>query len=294
MIVFKAKSFGEAYRGSLAYVMQNGLENGARGTKSREILDLALVIENPALCLYQNPVRSSQFKYIAAEFLWYYMGRNDAAFITKWAKFWDVIKNDDGTCNSAYGNLIFKTKNEHGISQYQWAIQSLIKDPNTRQAIMHFNMPVHQYDGNKDFVCTMYVNVHIRNNKLNLKLNIRSNDALWGTPTDAAFFCSLQMQILNHLKPTYPDLELGTYTHVADSYHIYDRHYELTEKMLQHDFVPCELPAVTNDLIDIAGEPTPDLITLFNHVDSGSPEFLLFQDGEDIYKWIHTNITKTK
>jgi thymidylate synthase len=294
MIVFKAKSFGEAYRDSLAHVMKYGPENGARGTKSKEILDVALVVENPALCLYTNPARSSQFKYIAAEFLWYYMGRKDAAFITKWAKFWDQIKNDDGSCNSAYGNLIFNIKNEHGMSQYQWAMLSLMKDPNTRQAVMHFNMPLHQYEGNKDFVCTMYVNIHIRDNKLNLKLNIRSNDALWGTPTDAAFFCSLQMQMLSHLRLTYPDLQLGTYTHVADSYHVYDRHYELTEKMLESDFVPCELPPVMNDLINLDGTPTGDLITLFNHVDTGNPEFLLFQDGEDIYKWIHTNITKTK
>jgi len=274
--------------------MNNCPENNARGTISKEQLNVALVVEDPRSCLYTNPARSSQMKYIAAELVWYYLGRNDVAFISKWAKFWEQIQNDDGTANSAYGNLIFRMKNQHGFSQYQWAMQSLIKDPYTRQAIMHFNMPIHQYFGNKDFVCTMNVNVHIRDNKLHLKLNIRSNDAVWGTPTDAAFFCSLQMQMLNHLRTVYPDLELGTYTHVADSYHVYDRHYELVNKMLENDFVPVKMPMVKNDLINIDGEPTNNLLTLASHIETGTPEFLIFQDEDDICEWIYKNITKTK
>jgi len=294
MIVFKANSFGEAYRDSLNHVMNNCSENNARGTVSREQLNVALVVEDPRLCLYTNPARSSQMKYIAAELVWYYLGRNDVAFISKWAKFWEQIQNEDGTANSAYGNLIFKMKNQHGLSQYQWAIQSLIKDPYTRQAVMHFNMPIHQYFGNKDFVCTMNVNVHIRENKLHLKLNIRSNDAVWGTPTDAAFFCSLQMQMLSHLREVYPTLELGTYTHVADSYHVYDRHYDLVNKMLENEFVPVKMPLVKNDLINIDGEPTSNLLTLASHIETGTPEFLIFQDEDDICEWIYKNITKTK
>lgn len=300
MITFRGKTFADCYNQSLAKVMIDGLENETRETTSKELLDVALVIEDPTSCLYHNIVRGSQTKYIAAEFLWYYMGHNDSKFITKWAKFWDQIKNDDGSCNSAYGNLIFKMKNQYGISQYQWAIQRLLADKNTRQAIMHFNMPTHQYKGNKDFVCTMYINTHIRNNKLYLKLNIRSNDAIWGTPTDVAFFCSLQMQMLSHLRIEYPDLELGTYTHQADSYHVYDRHYDLTNRMLQSEFIPDNLWPVVSDLIDVAGYPTSELEVLFNAIQRLDTEkvkdnrFLIFQDGDDIFKWIYTNVTKIK
>jgi thymidylate synthase len=294
MIVFKGQTFAECYKASLDYVMIYGRQNEARGTTSRELLDVALEVEDPTSCLYTNTARSSQMKYIAAEFLWYYMGRSDVAFIAKWAKFWEVIQNEDGTANSAYGNLIFKTKNEHGFTQYQWAIQSLLEDKNTRQATMHFNMPKHQYKGNKDFVCTMYVNAHIRDNKLYLKLNIRSNDAIWGTPTDAAFFCSLQMQMLSHLRVKYPELELGTYTHVADSYHVYDRHYELTNKMLTTEFIPATLSPVISDMITVDGEPTMEFTILFNHIYSETPDYLFFQDGEDIFQWIYKNVTKGK
>lgn len=286
MITFKGQTFAQAYKDSISYLMTNGMVNNARGTTSKELLDVAIVVEDPTKCLYENSVRGSQQKYIAAEFLWYYSGRNDVAFISKWAKFWETIQNPDGTANSAYGNLIFVEKNEYGFTQYQWAIQSLMNDSSTRQAVIHFNKPKHQYLTNKDFVCTMYANLHIRQNKLYMSVYMRSNDAIWGTPTDVAFFCSLQMQIHSHLKEFYPELELGSYTHVANSYHVYDRHYDLATRMLEADFSPVELPPIKSDLIDIDGSASGDFGMIFA-ASTGKLEtdIILFQH-DDLLKWI--------
>jgi thymidylate synthase len=294
MIVFKGLTFADAYKDSIKFLLTDGIINNARGTTSKELLDVALVIEDPTQCLYENSVRGSQQKYIAAEFLWYYAGRNDVAFISKWAKFWEEIQNIDGTANSAYGNLIFTEKNEHGVSQYQWAIQSLATDQNTRQAVLHFNKPKHQYSTNKDFVCTMYANLHIRQNKLYMSVFMRSNDAIWGTATDVAFFCSLQMQILSHLKHFYPDLKLGTYTHVANSYHVYDRHYDIATRLIEEEFKPVTLPPIVSDLIEIDGSQTDDFKTLFNLVTSTSNDIILFQDGDDLIKWIYDKTYQPK
>ena len=292
MIVFKSESFAECYRNSIDFLLTNGSENSARGTKSIELLDVALEITDPRQCLYLNETRGSQKKYIAAELLWYYMGRNDAAFISKWAKFWESIQNPDGTVNSAYGNLIFRKPGKDGLTQYQWAIRSLISDKNTRQAVMHFNRPEHQYFGNKDFVCTMYANCHIRNNRFYMSVFMRSNDAIWGTPTDVAFFCSLQVQMFQHLKHAYPNLELGSYTHVANSYHIYDRHYKLTEDMLKSEFKTDSLPPIISNLIEIEGSPSQSLQTLIAAATSNEESYLIFQDGDDLLKWIYSNAIK--
>jgi thymidylate synthase len=295
MLVFQGSTFAEAYRASLQSLMNYGIVNNARGTISKEYIDASIVVEDPRSCLYSNPVRGSQFKYLAAEFLWYFLGRNDVQFISKHAKFWETIQNPDGTANSAYGNLIFNVKNHAGTSQYQWALTSLLKDQYTRQAVMHFNMPIHQYVENKDFVCTMYANFHIRANRLHMSVFMRSNDAIWGTPTDVAFFCALQMQMLAHLKPTYPDLELGRYTHTANSYHVYDKHYDLVSDMLKHNFLPIQLPPVKTDLVDLAGNPTSDLITLYQSVEKPEDDSLLiFQDQDDLLYWIFQNYNKTK
>jgi thymidylate synthase len=271
----------------------NGTENSARGTRSTELLDVALEIGDPRQCLYLNEERGSQKRYIAAELMWYYMGRNDAAFISKWAKFWESIQNPDGTVNSAYGNLIFRNAPKNGLTQYQWAIKSLLADKNTRQAVMHFNRPEHQYFGNKDFVCTMYANCHIRNNRFYMSVFMRSNDAVWGTPTDVAFFCSLQMQMYAQLKEAYPDLELGTYTHVANSYHVYDRHYSLVEEMLKTPFTSDKLPPIVSNLIEIDGSPSQSLQTLMNAATSTEENYLIFQDGNDLLKWIYTHAIKS-
>ena len=140
----------------------------------------------------------------------------------------------------------------------------------------------------------MYANLHIRQNKLYMSVFMRSNDAIWGTATDVAFFCSLQMQILSHLKHFYPDLELGTYTHVANSYHVYDRHYDLASRMLAEPFTSITLPPIVSDLIEIDGSQTSDFKTLFNAITLDSNDIILFQDGEDIFKWIYDKTFQSK
>lgn len=288
MKVYKGKTFAEVYKKSLEDLYRNPeYETNPRGMKIKENLGVILEIEDPRSCMYNNTRRSSQFRYIAGEMLWYFLGKNDVEYISKFSKFWENLKNEDGTANSAYGHLIFNMKNEDGLSQYDWAITSLIKDKDSRQAVMHFNRPRHQYLSNKDFVCTMYAVFHIRDNKLHLKVYMRSNDAILGTPTDVAFFCTLQQQALNHLKEAYPDLELGTYTHCDDSYHIYERHFDLVKEMIQTDFMPVSFPKLELDFIEIDGTPTDSLIKLDKEKDS------LINAVDDVaYMWIQNNIRK--
>lgn len=283
---YKGTSFAEAYKLSLIDLMANGDLCETRGTTSRELLNVSLEVTDPSQCMYTNPARSTQFKYIAAELLWYYAGRNDVKFISKYAKFWEQIQNPNGTVNSAYGNLIFKPKSLGGSTQYEWALASLVKDKDSRQAILHFNTPEHQYSGNKDFVCTMYGIFHIRHNKLNFSVFMRSNDAIWGTPTDVAFFCSLQMQALSHLREFYPELELGTYTHHANSYHVYDRHYDLVSRMLTDEFEPSRLPSVKTNLVAMSGNPTPEFIDIFEFIEKDQDEILILQEKDDLLTWI--------
>ena len=287
MVIYQANTFAAVYEELLHDLMKEPeYVTQPRDMKINEICDVALVIENPLSCLYQNEFRSSQFKYIAAEFLWYFMGRNDVEYISKFAKFWESIQNDDATVNSSYGYLLFNNPNEYGITQYQWALDSLAQDKDSRQAVLHFNLPTHQRSGNKDFVCTMYGIFQIRNNKLNFTVSMRSNDVILGLPTDIAFFAILQSQMLSHLKSHagYPELELGTYTHIANSSHIYERHFELANKMITKRFTSVDIPNVNFDLIKIDGSPMKSFTALFNSQDE--PIQLI----DPLYDWILQNI----
>lgn len=224
-----------------------------RGQEVKEIKDCAVEIKYPIINLYTNKTRSSVEKYIAAELLWYFSGTNNPKFIENYASLWKHLHNEDGTVNSAYGNLIFNEKNNHGVTQYEWAVKSLLADKDTRQAFMHFNKPYHQYLGNKDQVCTFTSLFQIRNDELHMVLNMRSNDVIYGFMTDWAFFSVLLEHMYVTLKPHYPSLKLGSYTHISHSMHIYEKHYKLAEDMLNGEFDGYSTPEINNPIIDERG-----------------------------------------
>ena len=287
MVVFEGSSFAGVYENALKTLMNgDNMHTSARGLETRELTDIALVINNPISSLYINETRSSQKKYIAAELLWYFLGRDDVEFIKEYASFWTQIQNEDGTANSSYGKLLFDKKNRFGKTQYEWARESLEKDSDSRQAIMHFNLPEHQYHGNKDFVCTMYGIFQIRDNKLNFTINMRSNDAIWGTPTDVAFFTVLQQQMLNHLQVTYPDLQMGKYTHIVNSFHVYKRHYTIVESMIDGNFNEDKFPEINKNLITHTGNPSTELVLLSNHYKDSDAVVV----NDSMFKWIQENI----
>lgn len=260
-----------------------------RGEKVYELKDISFEIKNPLECLYSNNRRSSQFKYIAAELLWYFNGDNNIDFIKKYAKFWERISDENKNVNSAYGNLILTKKNQYNLSQLEWVLESLL-DKDTRQAVMHFNTPDHQYKGNKDFVCTIYANFLIRENKLHMTVHMRSNDVILGLPTDIAFFTVLQQQILFLLKDKYPELELGTYKHIVNSLHLYERNLELVKEMLQFKFNTLSMPILNESLIDKNGKCSNEFKYVYDKINSGNNIFNL--SDNNILSWIIDNIQK--
>jgi thymidylate synthase len=286
MKVYQGKTFAEVYKASLTDLINSpDYSVSPRGYKINEILNAVHVVEDPSSCLYENSRRGSQLKYIAAETLYYFSGRRDLGFISKYAAFWDQIANSDATVNSAYGNLIFTEQNEVGLTQWDWAFESLSRDKDTRQAILLFNKPSYQYFGNKDVICTLNGIFNIRENKLNFTIQMRSNDAVLGTPTDFAFFCLLQIQMLKLLKETkYPELELGSFTHIANSYHIYERHFDMIKDMISGDFTPVSLQPIGLNFINTDGKPTAELEEL---IDTVEYKLLNYGTEDELFKWIY-------
>jgi thymidylate synthase len=261
-----------------------------RGQEIKEIKDCCLEVENILDNTYKNVRRSSQLRYIAAELLWYFSGTNNPQFIENYASMWKNLHNLDGTVNSAYGNLIFNQKNEHGFTQYQWVIESLKKDKDTRQAFMHFNNPSHQYLENRDQVCTLQALFHIRNNKLFMTLTMRSNDVIYGFMTDWTFFSVLMQQVYVQMKEYYPELELGSYTHISHSMHLYERHYDLVKAMLLEKFEKSNIPALNQVIIKEDG--TSEFEKIFKKIRKGEvPDFKKIKTtGNSLIDWCVKNL----
>jgi thymidylate synthase len=218
-------NFSNQFTGIISKINDSGSESQPRNLKVRELIYGQFDVDSTQpFASFKD--RAFNWKYFAGEVAWYLKKDNDINYINKFSNFWKFITNpNSNTINSNYGSLLFG-------SQLKWCLDSLKADDNTRQAIAFLNQPKFQFEGNKDFVCTMYLNFFIRDNKLNMKVQMRSNDIFYGLTFDAPFFAFVHQHMLLWLKETYPTLELGTYTHFADNIHYYERHFELSEQIL--------------------------------------------------------------
>lgn len=184
--------------------------------------------------------RKFNFRYYAGELAWYLKANPSIEFISKFSSFWkDVCP--DGKANSNYGDLLFNihpstatddSEFGGGKIQLEWVYNSLVKDKDSRQAVAFFNAPCFQYEGNTDFVCTMYINFFINKNCLDMKVQMRSNDIFFGLTYDAPWFSTVHQSMFLNLKKVYPELKLGMYYHCADNIHYYERHFPLVEKIM--------------------------------------------------------------
>ena len=255
----------DAYLGVLADVYDNPDHIcSPRGLRIREKMYYSFQISKPKSETIitkdsgRNKIISS---YTEKEKKLYNSGTHYADKFAEASKFWETIANPDGTINSAYGYLIRHNKS-HGNPKYElfnnmqglgsegvvdylihnsssamrtpweWCVDALKSDKDTRQAILRFSLPEHFYKGVKDMTCTLDGNFHIRNNELLFRVHMRSNDLTLGLVYDLPWFISLAEDMVKELSQVYPDLKIGPYTHIVDSLHIYDRDEDKILKML--------------------------------------------------------------
>ncbi len=288
MKAYFAHNVAEAYESILTDIWyEPDFVTSPRGMEVKEIRDCVIEVEDPMMNLFSNQYRNSPEKYIAAEFLWYFSGTNNPSYIENYASLWKSIHNPDGTVNSAYGNLLFNEKNEHGLTQYQWVIESLKKDKDSRQAFMHFNKPKHQFLENKDQVCTLQALFHIRNDKLFMSVSMRSNDVILGFMTDWCFFSILQYHVYLHMKKYYPELTMGSYTHISHSMHLYERHYGVVKNMVEEDIhcIPRMVPWFNEPVINEDGSFKEKYRQLFEPIKRGEKPDYTQVYGNGLIDW---------
>ena len=280
-IVFN--SFANAYDTMLSRILNDPeYVTAPRGQKIKELINVNFTISNPLSNLFRNIVRSVPMKYLANELCLYFSGTCSAELFKKASAFWGTIANEDGTVNSAYGNLIFNFKDGDSSTthnQWQWAKYSLIKDKDSRQAIMHFNRPNHQKRDVKDFPCTIYCQWFIREDHLDLITYMRSNDIFFGVTFDIPFFMLLMQIMRSELLLTYPNLQLGHYHHSAGSLHAYERDFETLEAMSEEIFVEDNLP-----LIDVNPRYSSDIRSMVYY-----SENYTYEGNDPFIKWLDDN-----
>ena len=141
---------------------------------------------------------------------------------------WSDLRQVDGSWLSNYGQYWFGK----AYTGFDWVMNSLISDKDSRQAVIPMLSKEHLFPGNKDIVCTYSVGFRIRNNRLNMSVNMRSQDAMWGMTNDVFCFSVLHEMVYVALRDTkYDELKMGRYSHKVDSLHVYERHFDMLHQI---------------------------------------------------------------
>ena len=198
-------------------ISEYGRQSAPRGMTINELSNVTMTLINPQNNIVDIEARNISVKYLLAEWLWYVKGDQDKAgsdFICKYAPFWDTLRNPDGSLNSNYGHYFFKRMDEvlpteeefkpisdyyFQKSQFDYVIDTLLKDRDSRQAVVNINNIYHKAHPTKDFPCTTAMQFFIRGNKLHMTVTMRSTDLVLGYCNDVFQFTMFQHIVLNEL-----------------------------------------------------------------------------------------------
>lgn len=200
-----------------------GQEVAPRGFMTKELRPGAFRITNPRDTLPTGIARPKLHAAIGvAEGLQLIAGVSYPDLMVRVAKkFADFINPDTKKFDGAYG--------VRAAPQMRHIVERLQKDPDTRQAILVIYAPedTHSRPTSLDYPCTLTLHFLVRDGKLCLHTNMRSNDIWLGLPYDIFQFTLLQCSIAHVL-----GLEVGDYVHVANSLHLYKHNWEAAADLL--------------------------------------------------------------
>ena len=228
----------EAYAAALSTSLDSpDFTCSPRGQLCHELMNWLFVVERPSassIVTASSRRNETMAAYLAAEKKLYLSGELRASVWASHAsKFWGNLANPDGTINSNYGWLtLYNHSLPHGKTPWEWARDSLLSDSDSRQAYVRVSLPVHQWDKNKDQVCTMHVMFMLREGRLHETVVMRSNDVVRGLAYDMPWWCLFLERMVDELRQHGLVCDVGTYSHLAHSLHLYDRDVDVAEKML--------------------------------------------------------------
>lgn len=261
-----------AYLQAYAEVFHHGSLIVPRNEECLEICDYKLVLDMNYSSLTSFDARKLNLAYAKQEFLWYLRGDKFDTTIENYAKMWAKIKQKDGSYNSNYGQYIFP-------DQFQFVVRELSQDRWSRRASIVLLKQEHLYHDNTDVVCTYSMNFRIRDAKLDMTVMMRSNDVIFGLTNDAFCFSLIYRMVYVALLTTYPSLQIGRYTHIANSLHVYSRHWDMIQEILDDGLTGYRDISI----------PWPDYVELMDLLDTRQTVGLKPQEiHNEFVKWLCT------
>ena len=189
-----------------------------------ELTGVLLEIADPRARLSRTETRGKPYSCLG-ELCWYLAKASDLEFISYYIP--DYKNYADGNVIfGGYGPRFFDWK---GQDQLANVTDVLRRKRNSRQAVVQLfdACDIVEEPAPKDIPCTCTLQFMIRQGKLHMFTNMRSNDAFLGLPHDIFSFTMLQEIVARTLS-----VELGTYKHFVGSFHLYDEHLDEAQRFL--------------------------------------------------------------
>ena len=214
MKVITARNINDAFRLGVDFFLE---KTNYREQESRNGLTLEAV--EPVATVYQKPTervlfcekRDANPFFHFIEGLWMIHGRNDLRPLTFFVESMRDFSDDNETLWGRWRDYFDK-------DQLDIIIAMLQRNPDDRRAVLQMWDAKEDLDRDgKDVPCNTNIYFKVRNKKLNMTVCNRSNDMLWGAYGANA----VHMSMLQEYMALMIGVEVGVYTQISDSFHVY-------------------------------------------------------------------------
>jgi thymidylate synthase len=251
MYVFQGESANQVWKMAVAALQSaDRPAHRSRAGATREILMGTFVLEDPRQrwVVEREPALSVAFAIV--EVIGLINGRRDSHYLNYFNPALPRFAGDTSEYHGAYGHRL---RSNFGFDQIHRAFLTLQSNPESRQVVLEMWDAAIDFPSSNgtpaapDIPCNICSLLKIRNGRLYWTQLARSNDLFRGVPYNFVQFTSLQEIIAGWL-----GCQLGSYTHISDSLHLYD-------DTLEHAYSSADLVVPRNlDLLSLR-KPEADL-----------------------------------
>lgn len=229
----RENSLDDLLHTSIEHILEDGEPISPSKGWAIELFGVLLELTNPRARISRTYTKGRLFSSLG-ELLWYLAGNNKVEFIEYYIPKYGRYSDDGETIYGAYGPRL--------SSQIERVQVRLRDHVDTRKAVIQLFDAKDIEQEHNDVPCTCTLQFALRNGRLHLHVNMRSNDILVGLPHDVFAFTMLQEIVASEL-----GVELGTYKHSVGSLHLYSSDLSAARQYLQEawqDRVDNEMPAM--------------------------------------------------
>jgi hypothetical protein len=193
MRVIRAENVREAYKIGIEALLRFGEREESR-------VGPVMVMPEPVCTIYQHPKervllnakRDANPFFHFFEGIWMLSGSEDATYLDTFVSDFSSRFSDDGeTLHGAYG---YRWREHWAIDQLKYIVSELRSNPQSRRCVLGiWDTEVDLGAQSKDVPCNTHVYFRIHAGCLNMMINCRSNDMIWGGyGANAVHFSMLQ------------------------------------------------------------------------------------------------------